>query len=64
MSTDLQAMEALSQSLQPYKELVGEVASYVTIAQFFSGVFVCRDIYKKGTSKGVSPMPFIGGVTM
>lgn len=57
-------MEALSQSLQPYKELVGEVASYVTIAQFFSGVFVCRDIYKKGTSKGVSPMPFIGGVTM
>ncbi|ERL94201.1 hypothetical protein D910_11482 [Dendroctonus ponderosae] len=57
-------MEALSQSLQPYKELVGSVASYVTIAQFFSGAFVCKDIYKKGSTQGCSPMPFIGGVTI
>ncbi|XP_066261116.1 sugar transporter SWEET1-like [Euwallacea similis] len=57
-------MEAISYILQPYKEIVGEVASYVTIAQFFSGSFVCRDIYRKGTSKDISSMPFIGGVTI
>ncbi|KAL1495069.1 hypothetical protein ABEB36_010546 [Hypothenemus hampei] len=57
-------MESIAQSLQPYKELVGEVASYVTIAQFFSGAFVCHDIHKKGSTKCFSPMPFIGGITI
>ncbi|CAH1156200.1 unnamed protein product [Phaedon cochleariae] len=57
-------MEALSQTLQPHKEFVGQVASIVTIAQFFSGVFVCKDIYKKGTTKGTPATPFIGGIVI
>ncbi|XP_062554529.1 sugar transporter SWEET1-like [Armigeres subalbatus] len=57
-------MEALSQSLQPYKELVGNVAAGVTVLQMFSGAFVCNDIRRKGTSDGFSPMPFIGGIAL
>ncbi|XP_030761751.1 sugar transporter SWEET1 [Sitophilus oryzae] len=57
-------MEALSNSLQPYKNLVAQTASIVTILQFFSGVFICRDIYNKKSTKGISSMPFIGGVTI
>ncbi|XP_065078151.1 sugar transporter SWEET1-like [Ochlerotatus camptorhynchus] len=54
-------MESLSRALQPYKELVGNVAAIVTVLQMFSGGFVCNDIRKKGTSDGFSPMPFLGG---
>ncbi|XP_058449590.1 sugar transporter SWEET1-like [Malaya genurostris] len=54
-------MESLSRTLQPYKELVGNVAGLVTVLQMFSGCFVCNDIRKKGSSDGFSPMPFIGG---
>lgn len=25
---------------------------------------ICKDIYKKGTTKGVDPMPFVGGTVM
>ncbi|XP_055640917.1 sugar transporter SWEET1-like [Toxorhynchites rutilus septentrionalis] len=57
-------MESLSQVLQPYKELVGNVAGVVTVLQMFSGCFVCNDIRKKGTSDGFSPMPFIGGCSL
>ncbi|XP_058825281.1 sugar transporter SWEET1-like [Topomyia yanbarensis] len=54
-------MESLSRVLQPYKQLVGDVAGIVTVLQMFSGCFVCNDIRKKGSSNGFSPMPFIGG---
>ncbi|XP_076266815.1 sugar transporter SWEET1-like [Rhynchophorus ferrugineus] len=57
-------MESISQILQPYRDIVGEVASYVTIAQFFSGILLCRDIYKKGSTKGFVATPFIGGLTL
>ncbi|KAJ8979505.1 hypothetical protein NQ317_015683 [Molorchus minor] len=57
-------MEALSNALQPHKDMVGQVASVVTIAQFFSGAFVCKDIHKKGTTKGTAATPFIGGVVI
>jgi len=57
-------MEGISASLQPYKELVASAASFFTIAQFFSGSIVCRDIYKKKSTKGTSAIPFIGGVVM
>lgn len=55
-------MEALSKSLQPYRNVVSNVASVVTIAQFFSGVLVCKDIYKKNSTKGIASTPFIGGI--
>ncbi|XP_044271598.1 sugar transporter SWEET1 [Tribolium madens] len=57
-------MEALSKALQPYKNVVGTVASYLTILQFFSGAFICRDIYKKGNTEGVNSMPFVGGIML
>lgn len=57
-------MEGLSQALQPHKDLIGSVASVVTIGQFFSGAFICKDIYKKQTTEGTNAVPFIGGITM
>lgn len=57
-------LEALSEVLQPYKELVGNAAAIVTVLQMFSGCFVCNDIRRKGTSEGFSPMPFIGGCAL
>lgn len=35
---------------------------YTTMAQMLSGTLICRNIYKKGSSKGVDPMPFLGCV--
>ncbi|XP_022125275.1 sugar transporter SWEET1 [Pieris rapae] len=57
-------MEALSNILQPYKAIVGTVAAVVTIGQMFSGSFLCYDIYKQKSTKGVGIMPFIGGLVM
>lgn len=57
-------MEALSKSLQPHKDTIGSIASVVTIGQFFSGAFICLDIYKKKRTDGISAMPFIGGTVM
>ncbi|KAF4525337.1 hypothetical protein B566_EDAN013193 [Ephemera danica] len=48
-------------ALEDYKDLVAAVASITTILQFFSGVFVCQDIKKKGTSGQDSVIPFLGG---
>ncbi|XP_020288191.1 sugar transporter SWEET1 [Pseudomyrmex gracilis] len=48
--------------LEDYKEIVGSSAAYTTILHMLSGTLICRDIYKKGTSEGFDPMPFLGGV--
>ncbi|GAB1869538.1 Sugar transporter SWEET [Camponotus japonicus] len=48
--------------LEQYKEIVGSCAMYTTMAQMLAGTVICKDIYKKGTSKGVDPMPFLGGI--
>ncbi|KAJ1527801.1 hypothetical protein ONE63_007750 [Megalurothrips usitatus] len=48
--------------LEDYKGIVGAVASVVTIAQFFSGVFVCKDIVRKGNTRNVQVAPFVGGI--
>ncbi|XP_038215336.1 sugar transporter SWEET1-like [Zerene cesonia] len=55
-------MEALSNILQPYKSIVGTVAAVVTIGQMFSGSFLCYDIYKQRSTKGIGIMPFAGGL--
>jgi len=57
-------MEELAAALQPYKGLVGTVASVVTIAQFFSGAVICKDIHKNKSTAGISSMPFIGGLVI
>ncbi|XP_073944467.1 sugar transporter SWEET1 [Choristoneura fumiferana] len=57
-------MEALSDILQPYKDLVGTVAAIVTMGQMFSGTFMCYEIYKQSNTRGVPMMPFSGGLVM
>ncbi|CAG9783438.1 unnamed protein product [Diatraea saccharalis] len=57
-------MEALADILQPFKALIGSITSFVTIAQMFSGSFLCWDIYKQGSTRGVGIMPFLGGLVM
>ncbi|KAK9890813.1 hypothetical protein WA026_012157 [Henosepilachna vigintioctopunctata] len=57
-------METLHNILLPYREVIGKVASVVTIGQFFAGVFICRDIFKQKSTKGISAVPFIGGVAL
>ncbi|KAE8573075.1 sugar transporter SWEET1 [Halyomorpha halys] len=50
--------------LQDYKELVGNVAAVVTIAQFFSPVSIVRKVIVQKSTKNVDPVPFIGGLGM
>lgn len=51
-------------ALEDYKDLVATAASITTIAQFFSGVFICKDIVKKGSTENIPAIPFIGGTGM
>ena len=57
-------MEALGDVLQPYKEPVAIITRLVTMGQMFSGAFICYDIYKQGSTKGIGIMPFLGGLIM
>ncbi|XP_053625543.1 sugar transporter SWEET1 [Plodia interpunctella] len=57
-------MEALSTILQPYKDLVGNIAAIVTVGQMFSGSFLCWDAYKQGNTRGIPISPFLGGIIM
>ncbi|XP_031828482.1 sugar transporter SWEET1 [Nomia melanderi] len=50
--------------LEDYKELVATCASISTMGQMLSGTLICKDICKKGSSKGFDPMPFLGGIGM
>ncbi|XP_055531007.1 sugar transporter SWEET1 [Wyeomyia smithii] len=54
-------MEALAVALEPHKNTVGLSAAIITVLQFFSGVFVVKDIRKKGNTEGFSAGPFLGG---
>ncbi|KAH0955279.1 hypothetical protein HN011_001150 [Eciton burchellii] len=48
--------------MESYKENVGFFAMLVTMIQMLAGTLICKDIYQKGTSKGIDPMPFLGTV--
>lgn len=50
--------------LEDYKELVASCASITTMGHMLSGTLICKDIYRKGSSRGFDPMPFLGGVGM
>ncbi|XP_024870353.1 sugar transporter SWEET1 [Temnothorax curvispinosus] len=50
--------------LEDYKEIVGFCAMFTTMAQMLSGTLICRNIYKKGSARGVDPMPFLGGIAI
>nr|CAH7718799.1 unnamed protein product [Callosobruchus chinensis] len=57
-------MSFIVDALEPYKDVVAQVASIVTIAHMFTGVLLCRDIYNKKSTQGTPAMPFIGGLAM
>ncbi|GAB0087106.1 Sugar transporter SWEET [Sergentomyia squamirostris] len=54
-------MDTISEFLQPFKGVVSAAAGIATIAQFFSGAFVCNDIRKAGSAEKFPFLPFIGG---
>ncbi|CAH1979507.1 unnamed protein product [Acanthoscelides obtectus] len=57
-------MSYIIDALEPYTDVVAQVASIVTIAHMFTGVLLCRDIYNKKSTQGTPAMPFIGGIAM
>jgi solute carrier family 50 (sugar transporter) len=54
-------MEALSEALQPYKDLVATSASVITIVQLLTPILLLNDIRKAKSSAGFSIVPFLGG---
>ncbi|KAK2580355.1 hypothetical protein KPH14_001251 [Odynerus spinipes] len=50
--------------LDDFKDIVGTCAAVSTIGQMLTGILICNDIQKKGTSEDVDPMPFLGGIGM
>lgn len=57
-------MEFLAQSLEGYKDIVGNAALITTVAQFFSPAFICYDIKKQGNTDNIPVVPFLGGLMM
>ncbi|XP_077290527.1 sugar transporter SWEET1 [Arctopsyche grandis] len=57
-------MEMLADSLQDYKDLVGNAALITTVCQFFAPAFICNDIRKQGNTENIPAMPFIGGLVI
>lgn len=54
-------MESFAVFLQPYKALIGTVASYASSIHRLTGVAVCYSIYKQKSSSGTSLKPFLAG---
>ena len=50
--------------LEDYREAVATCATICTMGQMLAGTLICKDIYRKGSSKGFDPMPFLGGIGM
>ncbi|XP_055546253.1 sugar transporter SWEET1-like [Wyeomyia smithii] len=53
-----------SRGLLPYRDVIGNVAGILTVAQFLSGCFACNQIRLKGTSEGCSPLQFVLGAAL
>ncbi|CAL4189876.1 unnamed protein product [Meganyctiphanes norvegica] len=49
-------------ALKDHKELIATLATIVTIAQFLSGIEICRKIVKQGATGEISGFPFVVGV--
>ncbi|KAF6208843.1 hypothetical protein GE061_014584, partial [Apolygus lucorum] len=48
--------------LKDYQDIVGSTAAVVTIAQFFSPLFICKKIVAQGNTNNVDATPFVGGI--
>ncbi|KAG8222429.1 hypothetical protein J437_LFUL008427, partial [Ladona fulva] len=58
------AFNLVTMPFQEYKDIVGTLAAVTTIAQFLSPIVICLDITKKGSTKDVSIVPFLGGIVV
>ncbi|XP_058454729.1 sugar transporter SWEET1-like [Malaya genurostris] len=54
-------MESVARGLLPFRDVIGNVAGLLTVAQFLSGCFICNQIRLKGSSEGFSPLQFVLG---
>lgn len=57
----MEVLASLSETLQPYKEVVSTTASVVTIVQLLTPILLLNDIRKAKTAAGFSIVPFLGG---
>jgi hypothetical protein len=57
----MEVLASLSETLQPYKDLVSTGTSVVTIIQLLTPILLLNDIRKAKTAAGFSILPFLGG---
>lgn len=48
--------------METAKVVVGNLATVFTIINYASGIQICRNIYAKGNTIDVSPLPFLAGI--
>lgn len=60
----MKILNGVSGLLQPHLATVGAFAGIVTIIQFLTGILLCNDIRKRGSSKGISIIPLLGGLVL
>lgn len=56
----MEVITKLSETLQPYKEIVATTATVVTIIQLLTPILLLNDIRKTKTTANVSIIPFLG----
>lgn len=56
----MELLSQLSDTLQPYKEIVAISTTAVTIVQLLTPILLLNDIRKAKTTAGVSIVPFLG----
>ncbi|CAG9760418.1 unnamed protein product [Ceutorhynchus assimilis] len=65
METQIEMLvEMASKTLQPYKDLVTDLAWTVTILHLFAGIIVCINISRHGSTRGFTSTPFIGATAI
>lgn len=57
----MEVLASLSETLQPYKDVVSTSASIITIVQLLTPILLLNDIRKAKSSSGFSIIPFLGG---
>lgn len=56
----MEVIASLSDTLQPFKELVANTAAVVTIVQMLAPALMLNDIRKSKSTSNVSIVPFLG----
>ncbi|GAB6027037.1 hypothetical protein CHUAL_013766 [Chamberlinius hualienensis] len=58
---DATTAEVSGKSMYELKDFVGNVATIVTIGLFMTGIFICKEIRRRGNTTDISPLPFLTG---